>query len=62
MPPIRKKLTVFVAVVALMLLDSWFDLGLGEEHRRGIMILAVTYLIGQGIADAGKGSQGNGSP
>ncbi|MEQ8767225.1 MAG: hypothetical protein RL885_25160 [Planctomycetota bacterium] len=50
-----KKLTAFFSVVSLLILDRWLGLDLGEDTRREIVAVAVAYLIGQGVADFGKG-------
>ena len=48
-----KKVKVFLLSVAALAMKDL--LGLDEETVRQLITLAATYLIGQGIADHGKG-------
>lgn len=51
---VRKKLSTFVCIAALLVLDKVLDIGLDHDTRTQLVLAASAYLIGQGIADFGK--------
>ena len=58
-----KKLWVALASAVVLILKDSF--GLSEETATQLMTIAGAYLVGQGVADFGKGKalvEGNGKP
>lgn len=51
----RKKLLVTMATAALVMCNQRFKLGMSQETVTQVVALACAYLVGQGIADFGKG-------
>jgi hypothetical protein len=50
----RKKLTAAISSVALLLMNDWLGLGIDPATAQNVVYVVITYLLGQGIADAGK--------
>lgn len=52
--PQWKKLTVAIATALFIYLNKRLNLGLDETTITQIALVAASYIVGQGLADAGK--------
>ena len=57
MKNISKKLVVAVLGAALLIANKKFDLGLDAATQSQLAAVLSAYLIGQGVADFGKGAK-----
>lgn len=49
-----RKLWAFLVIALLVVLNSVLDLGVDADSLNRLLVVASSYLVGQGLADMGK--------